>query len=93
MASPPLPTDRLPVPRGLPPLRDRVRQTLDRLAATVAPPLRATAFWGAVALPFLNGGLLLDGLSTSAETTAFVALIVLNALALYVGHPHASEDA
>lgn len=90
MASPPLSTDRLP---ALPRLRqagERARHTLDRVAETVGPLARAGAFWTAVALPFLNGALLLDGLSTAAETTAFAALLVANVLALYLGHPHAS---
>jgi len=44
-----------------------------------------------VALPFLYVPLLVTGLDSSATTAAFVALLGLNAVALFVGHPHRRE--
>ena len=56
---------------------------------TVVTPVTAAAFWSAVALPFLHLPLLLlTGLSSQSTTTAFLALIALNVVALLVGHPY-----
>lgn len=51
-------------------------------------PARTLGFWGAVVLPFLHLPLLFSGIGNSGEVIAFFALIVLNALAVVVGHPH-----
>lgn len=64
---------------------------LDRLSSVVGRPVRAIAFWSAIALPFLNLGLLSTGLSTTARTAAFVLLLVANLVALYVGHPYGRD--
>ncbi len=88
MPSPPRSTLRRPASRRLRRVRCRLRRTLAVAARLVEPPVRAAAFWSAVALPFLNVALLANGLSTTAETTAFVTLLVANVAALYVGQPH-----
>lgn len=54
----------------------------------VRSSVEAVAFWSAVALPFLYVPLLATGIPSQAEQTAFVALLVLNVLALVVGHGH-----
>lgn len=54
----------------------------------VARPLKWVAFWAAVVLPFLHLPLLATGLDSESSTLAFLALVGLNVLALYVGHPH-----
>ena len=51
-------------------------------------PLEAVAFWSAIALPFLHVPLLLRGLETTGELFTFFALLVLNAVAIIVGHGH-----
>lgn len=53
--------------------------------------VQATAFWVAVVLPFLYLPLLVTGLEAGATTTAFVALLLANVLALLVGHGHLDE--
>jgi hypothetical protein len=53
--------------------------------------IRATAFWIAIVLPFLYLPLLVAGLNGSATTTAFIALLLANVLALFVGHSHLED--
>lgn len=55
---------------------------------TVLSSVRVLAFWVAVALPFLYLPLLFTGLETTATTVAFIALLAVNAIALFVGHAH-----
>lgn len=55
---------------------------------TVLAPLRATSFYAAVALPLAYVPLLVAGLETVPQVTAFAALLALNLLALVVGHGH-----
>ncbi|MFB6108202.1 MAG: hypothetical protein ABEJ82_05085 [Haloplanus sp.] len=76
-------TDRLPRP-------DDLRDALPPGASLglVAAPLRFVAFWTAVALPFLYVPLLFGGLE-GGQTTAFVGLLLLNAVALVLGHDYA----
>ncbi len=88
MTSPPLSGLGRPASRRLRRVGRRLRRTLAVAAGLVGPPVRAAAFWSAVALPFLNVALLANGLSTAAETTAFLALLVANVVALYVGQPY-----
>ncbi|NHN41355.1 hypothetical protein G9C85_06850 [Halorubellus sp. JP-L1] len=59
-----------------------------RVTRSVLKPVRVLGFWTAVALPFLHIPLLLTGLDGASDTFAFLALFVLNVLALLVGHPH-----
>lgn len=81
-SSPTAPIDRLPRPHDL------VDSRLVRLSlAVVVAPLRFLAFWTAVALPFLYVPLLVGGLD-GQQTTVFVGLLLLNAVALVVGHEH-----
>ncbi len=78
------------------PARDRRRTTaeggergrLERIAPTVAEPIRIAGFWTAIVLPFLYVPLLVTGLSNSGEVTAFLGLLGVNLLALYVGRSH-----
>lgn len=64
-------------------LRRGARTALDH----VLPLLQATAFWSAVVMPFLYVPLLLGGL-TGSEFPTFVALLLVNAAVLVVGHGH-----
>lgn len=48
--------------------------------------MRAVGFWLAVAIPFLYLPLVLDGFAGPDEILAFVALLVLNVVALVTGH-------
>lgn len=62
---------------------------LDRLwPRSLVAAVRKAGFWAAVALPFLHLPLLLSGIETSVEATAFVSLVAANVLALVVGHQH-----
>lgn len=58
---------------------------------TLLAPIRAVAFWLAVALPFLYLPLLAVGLNQPSVITAFVALLTTNAVALMVGHSYALD--
>jgi hypothetical protein len=53
---------------------------------TVARPFEAAAFWSAIALPFLYVPLLISGLGSSAQFTAFLALLALHVVAIVGGH-------
>jgi len=64
-------------------------EQIDQHAITT--PLQMVAFWTAIALPFFHLHLLLDGLSSSAETTTFLWLLALNLVALVVGHSYNSD--
>jgi hypothetical protein len=57
--------------------------------SAVVKPLTGVAFWAAIALPFLHLPLLATtGLDSSTTAAAFAALLVLNVVALIVGHSH-----
>lgn len=61
----------------------------NRLAiSTLSRPFEAAAFWSAIALPFLYLPLLVSGLGSSAQLTAFLALLALHAVAIVGGHRH-----
>lgn len=62
---------------------------LDRAVAASRRALVSAAFWTAVCLPVLLGGLVLAGISTRAEAWAFLALVGLEVLALVVGRSYA----
>ncbi|EMA47135.1 hypothetical protein [Halobiforma nitratireducens] len=64
------------------------RGRLERLLPGLAKPIRKAGFWGAILLPFVYAPLLFVGLSTWIEAVVFLALVVLNLFALYVGHSH-----
>lgn len=61
---------------------------LERLAPTLAGPIRVTGFWLAVVLPIAHVPILATGLSSAPETAAFLVLLAGNLLALYLGHSH-----
>ena len=93
--------DRLSVPQVSPHMSNSsindARSSVGRVATSslsrsLLRPLKGAAFWTAVALPFLHVPLLVTGLDSSTTLGAFVALLVLNVVALLVGHPHASDD-
>ncbi len=56
------------------------------LVHTLKAPAQFLSFWIAIALPFVHVPLLAQGLGDPTVTGVFLALLVLNALALYVGH-------
>ncbi len=68
--------------------RDDESGRLERAAPGLATPIRAVGFWAAIAMPILYVPLLATGLSSSLDGVLFLALIVGNLLALYVGHAH-----
>lgn len=59
--------------------------------AALLRPVEAVAFWSAIALPFLYLPLLVSGLSTTAQTTAFIALLVLHVVTVIGGHHYKRE--
>lgn len=63
-------------------------QSAVRMFPSLTGPIRVASFWTAIVLPFLHVPLLATGLATAAETTAFLTLLALNLIALYVGHSH-----
>lgn len=66
--------------------------TLEAVAPTLAAPLRAVGFWGAIVLPLAYLPVLATGLSSSLEAGLFLGLLGVNFLALYVGHAHRRRD-
>ncbi len=58
----------------------------------VVEPIRALAFWTAIALPFLYLPLLWYGLESTGELIVFFGLVALNLLALLVGHGYDPRD-
>ncbi len=57
------------------------------IASLLLRPIKRLAFWSAIVLPFLHVSLLVSGLESQSMTLAFVSLLALNVLAIYVGHP------
>ena len=51
-------------------------------------PVEALSFWAAVTLPFLYLPLLLFGTHSDAELLTCLALIVVHAVSLVLGHAH-----
>lgn len=64
--------------------------SLPDVSESLVVPVRGIAFWTAIALPFLHVPLLLSGLDSGSTAAAFLALLVANAVALFVGHPYRS---
>ncbi|MFC7071562.1 hypothetical protein ACFQJ7_16765 [Halovenus rubra] len=50
-------------------------------------PIKRLAFWTAIVLPFLHLSLLISGLESQSTVFAFFALLIVNAVAVYVGQP------
>ncbi len=67
------------------------RESIEQVTRTILAPLRAVAFWLAVALPFLYVPLLFTGLSDTTAITAFLILLGANVVALLLGHSYLSE--
>lgn len=63
----------------------------ERIRSTALPPVRAAAFWSAVALPFIYVPLLLVGIETQTEAAAFLLLVVAHVVALVIGRSYAPE--
>lgn len=61
------------------------------LHRSVLEPAKAIAFWAAVALPFLYLPLLATGLERPVTIVAFLSLLMVNGVALLVGHPHGQD--
>ena len=59
-----------------------------RAMSALKEPLQFLGFWTAIALPFVHIPLLLQGLDGPHVTAAFLALLVANLFALYVGHDY-----
>ncbi|WP_255169412.1 hypothetical protein [Natrononativus amylolyticus] len=57
-----------------------------RLTSSLKRPLQFCCFWIAIALPFVHVPLLAHGLGDLSVTIAFLSLLVVNVVALYVGH-------
>lgn len=68
----------------LPERGEQLAAVIDRIVHV----LRALAFWTAVVLPFLYLPLLMDGLA-GQEWVALGGLLVVNVVALVVGHEYA----
>lgn len=67
--------------------RTTLQDAAGRAARTLRGPLQAAGFWSAVLLPFASLYLLSGGLA-SGELLPLTALLVLNALALVLGHDY-----
>ncbi len=59
---------------------------LENIVTCTLDGLRMTAFWAAIALPFLHIPLLYDG---TQDVGALLALVAVNVCCLLVGHRHA----
>lgn len=53
--------------------------------------IRAVSFWTAVLIPFAYVPLLVTGLSTLSEGILMAQLLSVNAVALVLGHDHATD--
>lgn len=53
-------------------------------------PIRVVSFWTAVVLPLLYIPLIAAGLDSSSEITGLAVLLVLNLIALLLGHDYNS---
>lgn len=71
--------------------RRRVRAPRRLARAAVDQPVRAVAFWGAVALPAAYLPLLAMGLDGPGEARLFLGLVGLHVLALFVGRSYDVE--
>lgn len=62
------------------------RERYSSLIRSIKGPTQFLSFWVAIALPFVHLPLLSQGLGDPDVTLAFVVLLAVNVLALYVGH-------
>lgn len=77
-----------PFDHDLAAVEDRPAEVAARLRDVLLNPVEAAAFWSAVVLPFLHVPLLLSGLNSGSEVVAFGLLLVLNVVAIVLGHSH-----
>ena len=68
------------------------RQAIRAVLRSLEGPTRFVSFWIAIALPFVYLPLLARGLGDPSVTATFVALLVLNVVALYVGHDYNQSE-
>jgi hypothetical protein len=74
-----------------------LRTALVKARANVTPPgtlrssIRLFGFWAAIALPFLYVPLAVTGLNDGATIIAFVTLLALNVIALFLGREYGRE--
>ncbi|MEF8791178.1 MAG: hypothetical protein V5A61_13725 [Haloarculaceae archaeon] len=64
------------------------RSAAARVGSTAVRPVRAVAFWLAVALPFAYLPMLAGGFGSETELLTFGALLAANTVALLVGHDY-----
>jgi hypothetical protein len=84
MAANTLPSDAVDRVAGvISPAASRLRT----LSSGVAGPIRPTAFWFAVLLPFTYVPMLASGFATD-HAAAFLVLLASNVLAFVLGHSH-----
>jgi hypothetical protein len=76
---------------NLPPIGDRLPEHAVPMLVAIVRSLEAVAFWCAIALPFLYVPLLVTGLETTAQLTAFLSLLALHALAIGGGYRYNRE--
>lgn len=74
-----------------PPERSRAALPARLVSAVLEHPVRALAFWGAIALPFVYLPLLAFGLETPTQARAFIGLVGAHVLALFVGRSYSLE--
>ena len=65
--------------------------TLETFRTAVLSPVRAFAFWTAIALPLLYVPMLFTGVVWD-HPLALLALFLVNGVALLLGHGHAQPD-
>lgn len=78
-----------------PPLHDSApdaqqsgQDDLENRSIPLVSGIRTSSFWIAIILPAGHVPLLATGLTDGRETALFLTLLILNVLALYIGHSH-----
>lgn len=71
---------------------DRAPDAIATARRRTARAVRTASFWTAVVLPFLYVPVVLDGLRTAGRVWAVLGAILLNVLALGLGHSHRHPD-
>lgn len=69
----------------------RTLPAIESVASAVVEPVRAAAFWTAIALPLLYVPMLATG-AIWEHPVALLALLTLNLVAFVVGHEHNQPD-
>jgi hypothetical protein len=59
---------------------------------SILAPVRATSFYAAVALPLVHVPLLLGGLNSAPDASAFALLLLVNLVAFVLGHGHRPDE-